>query len=131
MPFYPGTSFGLLDTFLFWLLQDLGATRMLMGLTVAVGGLAGIPLLVATSAIITRLGHVNTLVISIAFYVIRFVGQCQVKFTEEIICHASDLHASLRKIVYPDSLWVFKHTDWLQDDYLHYINLNKISGITR
>ncbi|KAK3857627.1 hypothetical protein Pcinc_036130 [Petrolisthes cinctipes] len=69
-----GTSFGLLDTFLFWLLQDLGAKRMLMGLTVAVGGLAGIPILVAADPIITRLGHANTIVIGTAFYVLRFVG---------------------------------------------------------
>ncbi|KAK4325539.1 hypothetical protein Pmani_003886 [Petrolisthes manimaculis] len=47
---------------------------MLMGLTVAVGGLAGVPILVAAESIITRLGHANTIVISTAFYVLRFVG---------------------------------------------------------
>ncbi|KAK3883647.1 hypothetical protein Pcinc_012057 [Petrolisthes cinctipes] len=69
-----GTFFGLLDTFLFWLLQDLGAKKSLMGITVTVGTVAGIPILVASKSIIRKLGHANTIVLSLAFYVIRMIG---------------------------------------------------------
>ncbi|KAK4306271.1 hypothetical protein Pmani_021893 [Petrolisthes manimaculis] len=69
-----GVFFGLLDTFLFWLLQDLGAKKSLMGITVTVGTVAGIPILVASKSIIRKLGHANTIVLSLAFYVIRMIG---------------------------------------------------------
>nr|XP_045597534.1 major facilitator superfamily domain-containing protein 6-like [Procambarus clarkii] len=69
-----GGFFGLLDAFLFWLLQDLGAKRSLMGLTVTVGTAAGIPILVASASIISRLGHANTIILGLAFYVVRMIG---------------------------------------------------------
>lgn len=72
-----GAFFGLLDTFLFWLLQDLGAKKSLMGISVTVGTVAGIPILVASKSIIRKLGHANTIVLSLAFYVIRMIGKVQ------------------------------------------------------
>ncbi|XP_076033207.1 major facilitator superfamily domain-containing protein 6-like [Oratosquilla oratoria] len=69
-----GMCFGFLDTFLFWFLEDLGANKMLMGVTVTVGALAGIPLLMASATIITTLGHVNTIIMGFAFYVLRMLG---------------------------------------------------------
>lgn len=70
-----GAFFGLLDTFLFWLLQDLGAKKSLMGITVTVGTVAGIPILVASKSIIQKLGHANTIILSLAFYVLRMIGK--------------------------------------------------------
>nr|XP_053644364.1 major facilitator superfamily domain-containing protein 6-A-like [Cherax quadricarinatus]XP_053644365.1 major facilitator superfamily domain-containing protein 6-A-like [Cherax quadricarinatus] len=69
-----GTCFGLLDTFLFWLLQDMGAQKYLMGITVTVGSLAGVPILIASGAIFNKLGHANTIVLGFAFYVVRMFG---------------------------------------------------------
>lgn len=69
-----GTCFGVLDTFLFWLLQDLGAKKYLMGITVTVGGVAGIPILVASGYIFKKLGLANTIIAGFAFYVIRMMG---------------------------------------------------------
>lgn len=69
-----GTCFGLLDTFLFWLLQDLGAKKFLMGITVTVGSIAGVPTLIASGWIMGKLGHANTIILGYAFYVIRMFG---------------------------------------------------------
>ncbi|XP_045110373.1 major facilitator superfamily domain-containing protein 6-like [Portunus trituberculatus] len=69
-----GTCFGVLDTFLFWLLQDLGAQKYLMGITVTVGFSAGVPVLVASGYIFKRLGLPNTIVLGFAVYVVRMLG---------------------------------------------------------
>jgi hypothetical protein len=39
-----GMLWGFLETFLFWHMEDLGATKFLMGISLAVGTLAGLPL---------------------------------------------------------------------------------------
>ena len=41
-----GLLWGFLETFLFWHLEDLGASKFLMGVSLAVGTLAGLPLTV-------------------------------------------------------------------------------------
>ncbi|XP_072940582.1 uncharacterized protein [Epargyreus clarus] len=72
--FIMGTAWGYIESFLFWLLQDLGASRSLMGITITVGGIAGLPLLVLSGPIINRLGHANVLFIGFVFYAIRLLG---------------------------------------------------------
>ncbi|XP_076055133.1 uncharacterized protein LOC143033512 [Oratosquilla oratoria] len=69
-----GMCFGILETFLFWLLQDLGASKKLMGLTVTVGQIAGIPILAISSWIISKLGHVNTINFGFVILIIRLLG---------------------------------------------------------
>ncbi|RXG53143.1 Major facilitator superfamily domain-containing protein 6, partial [Armadillidium vulgare] len=69
-----GTCYGFVETFLFWLLEDLGADKSLMGITVTVGAAFGIPLLMVSSFIINKLGYVNTLTVCSFIYVIRFIG---------------------------------------------------------
>lgn len=69
-----GTAWGYIESFLFWLLQDLGASRSLMGITITVGGIAGLPLLVLSGPIIRKLGHANVLFIGFVFYAIRLLG---------------------------------------------------------
>ncbi|XP_076031168.1 major facilitator superfamily domain-containing protein 6-like [Oratosquilla oratoria] len=69
-----GMNYGFLDTFLFWFLEDLGANKKLMGLTVTVGSVAGIPLLMASGYLMSKLGHVNTIALGLAVYVIRNFG---------------------------------------------------------
>lgn len=72
--FVLGTAWGYIESFLFWLLQDLGGSRSLMGITITVGGIAGIPLLVLSGPIIDRIGHANVLFIGFIFYAIRLLG---------------------------------------------------------
>lgn len=72
--FIMGTAWGYIESFLFWLLQDLGASRSLMGITITVGGVAGLPLLVLSGPIIRRIGHANVLFIGFVFYAIRLLG---------------------------------------------------------
>lgn len=70
-----GTAWGYIESFLFWLIQDLGGSRSLMGITVTVGGIAGIPLLALSGPIILKIGHANVLFVGFVFYAIRLVGE--------------------------------------------------------
>ncbi|XP_069689213.1 major facilitator superfamily domain-containing protein 6-like [Periplaneta americana] len=72
--FVLGTAWGYIESFLFWLLQDLGGSRSLMGITITVGGIAGIPLLAFSGLIIDKIGHANVLFIGFIFYAIRLFG---------------------------------------------------------
>lgn len=70
-----GTAWGYIESFLFWLIQDLGGSRSLMGITITVGGIAGIPLLALSGPIISKIGHANVLFIGFVFYAVRLVGK--------------------------------------------------------
>ncbi|KAK7863740.1 hypothetical protein R5R35_011144 [Gryllus longicercus] len=72
--FVLGGAWGFIESFLFWMLQDLGGSRSLMGITFTVGGIAGIPLLVLSGPIIDRFGHANVLTVGFIFYAIRLLG---------------------------------------------------------
>ncbi|KAL6260225.1 hypothetical protein P5V15_007760 [Pogonomyrmex californicus] len=72
--FVLGTAWGYIESFLFWLIQDLGGSRSLMGITVTVGGIAGIPLLALSGPIISKIGHANVLFIGFVFYAVRLCG---------------------------------------------------------
>ncbi|XP_012265072.2 uncharacterized protein LOC105691281 [Athalia rosae] len=72
--FILGTAWGYIESFLFWLIQDLGGSRSLMGITITVGGIAGIPLLAMSGPIIEKIGHANVLFIGFIFYAVRLVG---------------------------------------------------------
>ncbi|KAI5748555.1 hypothetical protein M8J76_000134 [Diaphorina citri] len=72
--FILGTAWGYIESFLFWLLQDLGASRSLMGITITIGGIAGLPLLVMSGPIIEKFGHANVIFIGFLFYAIRLIG---------------------------------------------------------
>lgn len=71
-----GTAWGYIESFLFWLIQDLGGSRSLMGITITVGGIAGIPLLALSGPIISKIGHANVLFIGFVFYAVRLLGEC-------------------------------------------------------
>ncbi|KAF5275349.1 hypothetical protein FQR65_LT04177 [Abscondita terminalis] len=72
--FVLGNIWGYIESFLFWLIQDLGGSKSLMGITITVGGIAGIPLLVLSGPIIKRIGHANVIFIGFLFYSIRLLG---------------------------------------------------------
>ena len=56
--FMCGSIWGFLESYLFWFLEDLGSTKLTMGISLAVGTIAGIPLTIASGAIIKKLGSV-------------------------------------------------------------------------
>lgn len=69
-----GTAWGYIESFLFWLIQDLGGSKSLMGITITVGGIFGIPLLILSGPIIDKIGHANVLVVGMVFYGVRLLG---------------------------------------------------------
>ncbi|XP_030746351.1 major facilitator superfamily domain-containing protein 6-like [Sitophilus oryzae] len=69
-----GCAWGFIESFLFWLLEDLGGSKSLMGLTITVGGIVGIPLLVLSGPLIKKIGHANVIFIGFVFYAIRLIG---------------------------------------------------------
>ncbi|KAJ8918772.1 hypothetical protein NQ315_015092 [Exocentrus adspersus] len=69
-----GCAWGFIESFLFWLLEDLGGSKSLMGLTITVGGVVGIPLLVLSGPLIKKLGHANVIFVGFIFYAIRLIG---------------------------------------------------------
>ncbi|KAG5885718.1 hypothetical protein JTB14_022808 [Gonioctena quinquepunctata] len=69
-----GCAWGFIESFLFWLIDDLGGSKSLMGLTVTVGGIVGIPLLVLSGPIVKKIGHANVIFIGFIFYAIRLLG---------------------------------------------------------
>ncbi|KAL1492391.1 hypothetical protein ABEB36_010643 [Hypothenemus hampei] len=69
-----GCAWGFIESFLFWLLEDLGGSKSLMGLTITVGGIIGIPLLVLSGPIVKKLGHANVIFLGFVFYAIRLLG---------------------------------------------------------
>lgn len=62
-----GTLWGYLENFLFWHLEDLGATKFLMGMSLAVGTLAGVPLTLFSKLIIKSLGKKNCDIFSLLY----------------------------------------------------------------
>ncbi len=74
---WSGTAWGYLETFLFLYIEKMGGSRLLMGLTISVGGLAGLPLLIFSRPIIKRIGHVNCLCLGLLFYCFRYFGMNQ------------------------------------------------------
>ena len=54
--FICGSIWGFLEAYLFWFLEDLGSTKLTMGISLAIGTVAGIPLTIASGAIIKKFG---------------------------------------------------------------------------
>ena len=56
--FVCGCIWGFIEAYLFWFLEDLGSTKLTMGISLAIGTVAGIPLTIASGAIIKKFGYV-------------------------------------------------------------------------
>ena len=72
--FFYGALNGVMETFLFWHLQTLGATPFLMGLCTTISCLPEIPILFLAGHIIKKLGHVVCLYIVCVAYAVRFLA---------------------------------------------------------
>lgn len=55
-----------------------------MGITITVGGIAGLPLLVMSGPIIDKIGHANVLFIGFIFYAIRLMGNILILFIKSV-----------------------------------------------
>ncbi|EDO33207.1 predicted protein [Nematostella vectensis] len=71
--FVMGISGGVIMLFLFWFLEDLGASQALLGLASLVMSLSEIPVFPAASHLIKRYGHVGVLFLSLTCFIIRLV----------------------------------------------------------
>ena len=69
-----GLFWGYIESYLFLFLEDLGGTKSLMGLTITISCLVGIPPLLMSDKIFRKIGHPNVQVIGFAVYVIRLIG---------------------------------------------------------
>ena len=72
-----GILWGYLENFLFWHLEDLGATKFLMGMSLAVGTLAGLPMTMFSKLLIQTLGHRKIVTIALLLYAMRMFGFAQ------------------------------------------------------
>ena len=74
MMMFAGTFWGFIEAFLFWYLDDLGASHFLMGWTVAVGMVTSLPFLVFSGPITDVIGHMNVIIVGMLAYTARLLG---------------------------------------------------------
>ena len=53
---FTGIMWGFLESFLFWYMEDLGATKLLLGISLGIGTLLGIPLTISSHLILKNIG---------------------------------------------------------------------------
>ena len=70
-----GLFWGYIESYLFWFLEDMGGTKSLMGLTLTLSAISGIPVLILSDRIFRKIGHPNVQIIGFLVYVIRLVGK--------------------------------------------------------
>ena len=51
-----GVMWGFLESFLFWYMEDLGASKFLLGMSLGIGTLAGVPLTIFSHLLLKNLG---------------------------------------------------------------------------
>ena len=71
---FAGTFWGYIEGFLFWYLDDLNASRFVMGWTVAVGMITSLPFLIFSGPITDLVGHINVIIIGMVAYFVRMIG---------------------------------------------------------
>ena len=72
--FTVGLVWGFLETFLFWYLDDLGAGHTLMGLSMVVATLTGLPLQFYATFLIKKVGHEGLAVLALTAMALRCIG---------------------------------------------------------
>ena len=86
-----GVLFGCMENFLFWHLEDLGATKLLMGLSLSVSMVAGIPLTILSSQILRLFGQEMVAFVSLALYSARMLGYSLIRHAGKAI-EAKETH---------------------------------------
>jgi len=72
--FIMGSCWGFLETFLFVYLKELKAPNYLLGLTITVGALIGLPFLYGSDWFMKKFGAIQLLFLALLVYFIRLVG---------------------------------------------------------
>ena len=68
-----GTCMGTIDACLFWFLEDLNGSHLLMGLTLAMTSIAEAPVMFFSGQLIKYLGHHGVLYLTLICYTIRYL----------------------------------------------------------
>jgi len=69
-----GTMWGFLESFLFWYMEDLGASKFLLGISLGAGTLTALPLTIFSHLLLKHLGHNFVALIALGTYAIRMLG---------------------------------------------------------
>ncbi|XP_067141761.1 major facilitator superfamily domain-containing protein 6-A-like isoform X1 [Centruroides vittatus] len=70
-----GTQWGFMETFLLWFYVDeVGCSKLILGLTVTVGFVGSIPFLIISKNMVRNIGRAHLIVFAFLFYGIRFAG---------------------------------------------------------
>ncbi|XP_050497571.1 uncharacterized protein LOC114342205 [Diabrotica virgifera virgifera] len=126
---------GFIEIFLFWFMDDMESSIFLMGLTVTVSCIIGIPLATISGSIIKKMGHANTIfIIVIVFccFSVRLLGYSLIYdpwwcLPFEVIEPITFMLMSAVSISYATKLSTVK-TDYIIQGGLHY-GLGKCLGI--
>ena len=93
--FVCGCIWGFIEAYLFWFLEDLGSTKLTMGISLAIGTVAGIPLTIASGAIIKKFGYVELIFILYLLAITLF---------QKLQCHCI-----CSGIIFPETAGIFFH----------------------
>ena len=73
MMMFAGVFWGFIEGFLFWFLDDIGASKLEMGWTVTIGMVTSLPFLVFSGPITDMVGHINVIILGMVAYFVRMV----------------------------------------------------------
>ncbi|XP_019640591.1 PREDICTED: major facilitator superfamily domain-containing protein 6-like [Branchiostoma belcheri] len=71
--FVLGSSFGVLETFAFWFLKDLGGSQLLLGLCLTVNCIAEVPFFFFSGKLIEKISHKGVFTVALFFFALRFL----------------------------------------------------------
>ena len=54
-----GVIWGFLESFLFWYMEDIGASKLLLGVSLGIGTLTGVPLTIFSHLLLKNVGNVS------------------------------------------------------------------------
>ena len=74
MMMFAGSFWGFIEGFLFWFLDDIGASKLEMGWTVTIGMVTSLPFLVFSGPITDLVGHINVIILGMVAYTVRMIG---------------------------------------------------------
>ena len=74
MMMFAGVFWGFIEGFLFWFLDDIGASKLEMGWTVTIGMVTSLPFLVFSGPITDLVGHINVMILGMVAYTVRMIG---------------------------------------------------------
>jgi MFS family permease len=69
-----GSAWGFIETFIVWYLEELGASRSIIGLSISLGAASGIPMSIFAGDLERKFGYIRILIFGIIVYAIRLIG---------------------------------------------------------